>query len=129
MFAKLVCTVGHPRATSRVPLTRRAGPRSSPVSSGVRLGQGFGRGLVGGLADVVVDGLSDDARGQVVEMGVELLGECEVLGPDGFLGARGQEACRMVERMNVQDERGSACATLCQLRFGCRVRESPTPTR
>src|SRR5580658_10561671 len=59
------------------------GPRSSPVSSAVRLGQGLGGGLLGGLADVVVDGLADDAGGEVVEMGVELLGECEVFGPEG----------------------------------------------
>jgi len=63
-------------------LDAACGLRSSPVSSAVRLGQGLGRGLLGGLADVVVDGLADDAGGQVVEMGVELLGECEVLGPE-----------------------------------------------
>jgi hypothetical protein len=55
------------------------------VSTAVRLGQGFDRGLLGGLADVVVNGFADDASGQVVEMGVELLGECEVFGPEGFL--------------------------------------------
>ena len=60
-------------------------PKVSPLSCAVGLGQCLGRGLLGWLADVVVDGLADDAGGQVVEMGVELLGESEVFGPEGFL--------------------------------------------
>lgn len=55
------------------------------VSRAVRLGQGLGGGLFSGLTDVVVDGLADDAGGQVAEVGVELLGEGEVLGPEGIV--------------------------------------------
>src|SRR5438876_1550557 len=53
-----------------------------------RLRQRLGSGALRRLADVVVDGLADHTRRQLVEVGIELFGKGEELGPECSLVKR-----------------------------------------